>query len=150
MEVIRISLREQDRHKMSLLEIDRQNKKRCRTMDLHEWTDDDTILCFFYTKFGTDHIWLKTDEQICDFIGTTIGSLVKQSMNFRFLMGFQTKVLSDYSKLQHLVYEMFDSITFYEFYCIVKNIIKQDENVRRRIFVDKGLEYENFTLYKVS
>jgi len=112
--------------------------KRTQTLGLHHWTENDLILNFFYTKFGTRSIYIKTEEEFSKFIGTTPCSFKKQSMNFRYLMGCKSGTLSDYSKLQKLVFELFDEISFYEFYQIVKGIIGQDEYERREILVRKG------------
>ena len=53
-------------------------------------------------------------------------------------MGCNSRILSDYSKLQKLVFELFDEISFYEFYQIVKDIIGQDDYERREILVRNG------------
>jgi hypothetical protein len=112
--------------------------KRTQTLGLHHWTENDLILNFFFTKFGTRSIYIKSEEELSKFIGTTPCSFKKQSMNFRYLMGYKSGILSDYSKLQGLVYELFDSISFYEFRQIVKKIIGQDEYERREILVRNG------------
>jgi hypothetical protein len=112
--------------------------KRTLTLGLHHWNENDLILNFYFTKFGTRSIYIKSEEELSKFIGTTPCSFKKQSMNFRYLMGCKSGVLSDYSKLQNLVFELFDEIPFYEFHQIVKGIIGQDDHERREIFVRKG------------
>ena len=112
--------------------------KRTETLGLHHWTENDLIVNFFFTKFGTRSIYIKTEEEFSKLIGTTPCSFRKQSMNFRYLMGCNSRILSDYSKLQKLVFELFDEISFYELYQIVKDIIGQDDYERREILVRNG------------
>lgn len=112
--------------------------KRTQTLGLHHWTENDLILNFYFTKFGTRCIYLKSEKELSKFIGTTICSFKKQSMNFRYLMGYSSSILSDYSKLQKLVFELFNEISFYEFNQIVKGIIGQDDYERREMLIRNG------------
>lgn len=123
-------------------------RKRTLTLGLHHWTENDLILNYYVTKFGTRYIYLKTEEELSKFIGTTPCSFTKQQMNFRYLMGCKSNVLTDYSKLQKLVYELFDEISFYEFHQIVKNIIGQDDYERRVLLTDMGYNPDKMKLIK--
>jgi len=120
--------------------------KRTLTLGLHHWTDNDLILNFYVTKFGTRYIHLKTEEELSKFIGTTPCSFTKQQMNFRYLMGCKSNVLTDYSKLQKLVFELFNEISFYEFHQIVKKIVRQDEYERNKFFVENGYNPEKMIM----
>lgn len=123
-------------------------RKRTLTLGLHHWTENDLILNYYVTKFGTRYIYLKTEEELSKFIGTTPCSFTKQQMNFRYLMGCKSNVLTDFSKLQKLVYELFDEISFYEFHQIVKNIIGQDDYERRVLLTDMGYNPDKMKLIK--
>ena len=69
--------------------------KRTQTLGLHQWNENDTILCYYYTKYGLKNLMYDTEEKLSGYIGTTLNSLRKQGMNFRYLMGKSTKTLSD-------------------------------------------------------
>jgi hypothetical protein len=112
--------------------------KRTQTLGLHHWTQNDLIVNFFYTKFGTRSLYIKKEEDLAKLIGTTATSFKKQSMNFRFLMGFNTRVLTDYSQLQKSVFESFNELPYHKFYQIVKQIIGQDEHERKQILILRG------------
>lgn len=123
-----------------------QINKRTKTLGLHEWTENDTILCYYYTKFGLENLMYNTEEKLSGYIGTTLGSLRKQSMNFRYLLGKNTKTLSDFSKLQKDVFEVLEGYSFYQVHKFVKDIIKQDDWERKEILKHKGYDPSKFRL----
>ena len=84
---------------------------RSKTLGLHEWTKEDNILAFYYTKYGTYGLYLKDETSLAKWIGTSLGSLKMQSANFRGLMGESERALSDYSKLQSEVYNEYGEMS---------------------------------------
>lgn len=124
------------------------NNKRTKTLGLHEWTDNDTILCYYYTKYGLNNLMYDTEEKLSGYIGTTLNSLRKQSMNFRHLMGKSTKTLSDFSKLQKEIYDVLEDYNFNQVHRLVKDIIKQDEFERQELLKLRGYDPSKFKLLK--
>ena len=49
--------------------------KRTQTLGLHQWNEDDTILCYYYTKYGLKNLMYDTEEKLSGYIGTTLNSL---------------------------------------------------------------------------
>jgi hypothetical protein len=120
--------------------------KRTKTLGLHQWTENDTILCYYYSKYGLEHLMYNTEEKLSGFIGTTLNSLRKQGMNFRYLMGKNTRTLSDFSKLQKDVFDVLEGYNFNQVHRFVKSIIKQDEWERNEILKQKGYDPSRFKL----
>ena len=120
--------------------------KRTKTLGLHQWTENDTILCYYYSKYGLEHLMYNTEEKLSGFIGTTLNSLRKQGMNFRYLMGKNTRTLSDFSKLQKDVFDVLEGYNFNQVHRFVKNIIKQDEWERQELLKQKGYDPSRFKL----
>jgi hypothetical protein len=116
----------------------KKTSKRSKTLGLHDWSKEDTILCLYYTKYGTHGLYLKTEDSLAKFIGTSAGSLKMQSANFRALMGQTEHSLSDYSQLQADVYNEFGGVSQYELMKVCKNIIGQDEYERNEILKKMG------------
>lgn len=112
--------------------------KRTKTLGLHEWSKDDTILTLYYTKYGTYGLYLKSESDIAKFIGTSVSSLKMQSGNMRALMGENQMSLSDYSKLQEDVYNEYDRISKISLMRKVKKIINQDTHERNEILRKMG------------
>ena len=122
--------------------------KRTQTLGLHQWNEDDTILCYYYTKFGLKNLMYDTEEKLSGYIGTTLNSLRKQGMNFRYLMGKSTKTLSDYSKLQKEIYDVLEDYNFTQVHKLVKDIIKQDEWERQELLKQRGYDPSKFKLLR--
>ncbi len=118
--------------------------KRSIKMGNHVWSENDTVLCLYYTKFGVRNTYFKDEYDLCNFIDTTIGSLTKQSMNFRFLMGFTTKVLTDFSHLQEEVHEKYGKMSQYQLFEIVKTITNHDQVERDRLLRKMGKDPNKF------
>jgi hypothetical protein len=89
-----------------------------------------------------------TEEKLSGYIGTTLLSLKKQSMNFRYLMGKNTRTLSDFSKLQKDVYDVLDGYSFTQVHKFVKDIIKQDDWERQELLKMKGYDPSKFKLLR--
>lgn len=121
-----------------------EKKSRAKTLDLHEWTDDDTILALYYGRFGLKNLYLKTEDDMANFIGTTVCSLKRGSMNMRFLMGCSTRTLTDFSKQQKRIYDEFGKYGEYKLFCKVKEIIDQDEVLREQEFKKLGKTYTRY------
>lgn len=124
--------------------MEKESKKRAKTLELHEWTDDDTILALYFGKFGLKNLYFKTDKDMADFIGTTTGSLIKGSMNMRFLCGYPDKTLTDYSKQQKRIFDEYNGYGQYKLFCKVKEIINQDEVLREIEFKKLGKPYKSY------
>ena len=118
--------------------------KRAKSMGNHVWTENDTILCLYFTKFGVKNTYFKDKFELCDFIDTSDGSLIKQSMNIRFLMGHTTNVLTDYSHIQEEVYQKYGKMTQYQLFEIVKQITDHDKVQRDRILIKMGKDPSKF------
>ncbi len=111
---------------------------RSKTLNLHEWSKDDTIISLYVTKFGNKGMYLKNEVEIAKFIGTSVGSLKMQCANIRTLLGDRKNSLSDFSSLQEQVYKEYGSLSQMELLRVVKNIIKQDEFERIEILKRMG------------
>lgn len=118
---------------------------RAKTLGLHEWSKDDTILTLYITKFGTKGLYLKTESEVAKYIGVTLGSLKMQMANIRSLMGLNESTLSDYSKVQKEVYDEFNKLFQYDFLKVVKQIIGQDKMELAEIFRKMGKDPNKMT-----
>jgi hypothetical protein len=113
-------------------------KSRAKTMGLHEWSKNDTILTLYVTKFGTSGLFLKTLEDVANHIGVSVGSLKMQMANIRTLLGDNTSVLTDFSKLQKEVFEEFNGLHQFQFVRVVKEITGQNQMELISIFKRMG------------
>lgn len=111
---------------------------RTKTMGLHEWTKDETIVTLYFTKFGVRGLFTKTDAELTKHLGVTPGSFKMQCANFRSLLGVTQGALSDFSKLQLEVMEEFNGLSQFEFLQVVKKIIGQDQMELAEIFRKMG------------
>lgn len=118
--------------------VTKKTTKRTKTLGLHEWSKNDTILCLYYTKYGFTGLYVKNENDLSRFIGTSPGSLKMQSANFRSLMGHTEQSLSDFSKLQSDVYDEFGKMSQYELMRVCKSILNQDEMERNEILRKMG------------
>jgi hypothetical protein len=89
-----------------------------------------------------------TEEKLSGYIGTTLLSLKKQSMNFRYLMGKKTRTLSDFSKIQKDVFDVLEGYNFNQIHKFVKDIIKQDDWERQELLKMKGYDPSKFKLLR--
>lgn len=121
---------------------------RAKTLGLHEWTKDDTILTLYVTKFDTKGLYLKTEKDVASFIGVSEGSLKMQCANIRSLSGEKGIVLEDYSKLQVEVFEQFNKLSQYELLKVVKVIIDHDGHERSEILRKMGMNPNKMKLMK--
>lgn len=113
-------------------------KSRAKTMGLHEWSKNDTILTLYVTKFGTSGLFLKTLEDVANHIGVSVGSLKMQMANIRTLLGDNTSVLTDFSKLQKEVFEEFNGLHQFQFVRVVKEVTGQNQMELISIFKRMG------------
>lgn len=113
-------------------------KSRAKTMGLHEWSKNDTILTLYVTKFGTSGLFLKTNEDVARYIGVSVGSLKMQMANIRTLLGDSTSILTDFSKLQKNVFDEFNSMPKYQFTRLIKEITGQNQMELISIFKKMG------------
>lgn len=113
-------------------------KSRAKTMGLHEWSKNDTILTLYVTKFGTSGLFLKTLEDVANHIGVSVGSLKMQMANIRTLLGDNTAALTDFSKLQKEVFEEFNGLHQFQFVRVVKEVTGQNQMELISIFKRMG------------
>jgi hypothetical protein len=113
-------------------------KSRAKSMGLHEWSKNDTILTLYVTKFGTSGLSLKTESDVANHIGVSVGSLKMQMSNIRSLLGKTESVLSDYSKLQKEVFDEFNGVKSFELLRVVKKITGQEDMELISIFKRMG------------
>ena len=111
---------------------------RARTLGLHEWTKEDTILTFYRARWGTRGLYFENDKAFANFIGVSVGSFKMQVANFRALMGESDQILTDYSKLQKEVFDTYKDTPRYELMKIVKKIIGQDVVERNQALISLG------------
>jgi len=108
----------------------------------HPWTKNDTILSFYYTKFGLDKLGIDETQCAEEYIGTSVGSLRMQRLNVRCVMGYTEEILSCTSSLQRSVYDEFNSMSDYDLRIECFNILDEadkDSNIiRSKIY--NGLE----------
>lgn len=103
----------------------------------HNWSKDDYILTFYVTKFGTTGLYLRNDDDISKFIGTTKASFVKMKSNFNHLLGLPNH-LYQVKNLQVEVFEEYNNMSLLLFRDKVKSIIGQDKIELDRIFKKMG------------
>jgi hypothetical protein len=113
-------------------------KSRAKSMGLHEWSKNDTILTLYVTKFGTSGLSLKTESDVANHIGVSVGSLKMQMSNLRSLLGKTESALSDYSKLQKEVFDEFNGMKCFELLRVVKKITGQEDMELISIFKRMG------------
>jgi hypothetical protein len=117
---------------------------RSKTLGLHEWSKQDTILSLYVTRFGCKGLYLKTESDVAKFIGTSVGSLKMQCANIKSLMGLNDGALSDYSSLQEEVYNQYGKVSQYELMKEVKKITGQDEVERNELLKKLGKNPSKF------
>lgn len=122
--------------------------KRTKTLGLHEWSKEDTIISLYVTKFETKGLYLKTTKEIAKFIGTSEASLKMQCANIRSLMGLKESSLSDFSKLQLEVFEEYNKLSEYDLMRKVKTIINQDNYERVEALKKLGKDPKKMLIIK--
>jgi hypothetical protein len=115
---------------------------RTKTLNLHEWSKEDTIITLYLAKFGCTGLYLKTEQDVADFIGTSLASLKMQMANVRTLLGRTEGTLSDYSRLQDVVVSEYGRMTQFSLMNKVRSIINHNENELRMIFSKMGKDYD--------
>lgn len=97
---------------------------------IHKWNKEDTIITLYITKFGVKGLPVKDEKEIAELvIGTTEASLVMQSLNIRYILGYDEGVLTDFSKLQEKVVDEYHSLSEDKLKNVVIDIIdKRDIN----------------------
>jgi hypothetical protein len=105
---------------------------------LHNWTEEEFIVCYYITKFKFLNIKFRNIEDVCKVIGVPIDSFKMMMCNFRHLMGFTNHVLTHIKTLQRQVHELLRDESQYEVYRLVKDIIRQDDYEREKLLSWKG------------
>lgn len=101
----------------------------------HKWSKDDTIISYFYAKFEVKGLPIKDDVELAEqVIGTTLSSLKMQVSNINFILGYDTNVLSDFSKIQQDVVDEYSNLSYDELLSVVTEIINKrdfEDNIRK-------------------
>jgi hypothetical protein len=108
---------------------------------LHKWNEEDTIVCFYFSKYGVVGIPVRDEIDLAhNIIGSSLSSLIMQTSNLRYLMGFMNN-LSDYSTLQEKVYNDFKDMNRLEFVRIVTDIVKRRRNINKENVIKHDNNY---------
>ncbi len=68
----------------------------------HKWNKDDTVVTFYYVKYGLKGLPVKDDKELAEcVIGSSRTSLQMQASNIRYILGYDGGNLTDFSKVQH-------------------------------------------------
>lgn len=89
-------------------EIDEYGVKGMRKDDTDLWDEGDQMLAMYNAEYGIEELGISKLEAVRDIIGTTIGSLAKQTSNFNYLAG--RGGLDRPNKMQTFVYNKFKGI----------------------------------------
>lgn len=112
----------------------KNSSKRIKTLGLHEWTEDELIINFYVTKFGMTNLtsYFNSIDDLSNHLKLKPNSFKLQECNFRMLMKCKERVLTDYSKTQELVFDLFNSEPMYKYFQIVKGILNLDNLIRHK------------------
>jgi hypothetical protein len=91
-----------------------------------EWNEDDQTLAFFNARYGVEELGFTLKEIAENVIGTSIGSLQKQTANFKYLMGFSG--LDRPNKMQTEIYNKYKTLGRQEFKNLCLDIIENNAN----------------------
>lgn len=96
----------------------------------HKWNKEDTIITLYFTKYGIKGLPVKDEKDLAEFvIGTTETFLVLQSLNIRYILGYDEGTLTDFSKLQEKVVDEYHGLSEDKLKNVVIDIIdKRDIN----------------------
>lgn len=89
-------------------EIDEYGVKGMRKDDTDLWDEGDQMLAMYNAEYGIEELGISKSEAVREIIGTTIGSLAKQTSNFNYLAG--RGGLDRPNKMQKFVYNKFKGI----------------------------------------
>jgi hypothetical protein len=90
-----------------------------RTKD--KWNKDDSIITFYFTKFGTKNLPVKDVFELIQKMGVDLATLQKQSVSF------DRKNIKTYTKIQKNIIEEFGEKDEKEFRQITIDILENDE-----------------------
>ena len=112
----------------------------------HKWNKEDTIITLYFTKYGIKGLPVKDEKDLAEFvIGTTETSLVLQSLNIRYILGYDEGVLTDFSKLQEKVVDEYHGLSEDKLKNIVIDIINKRDingNIEKVKQIKKAKEVE--------
>ena len=86
-----------------------------------EWNEEDQILAMFNALYGIEDLGISKEELMSDVIGSSLGSLAKQTANFKFLNG-EPGLDRPHTK-QSPVFEKYKNLSKSEFKRICSDII---------------------------
>lgn len=90
------------------IDIDEYGVKGMRNDDTDLWDEGDQMLAMYNAEYGIEELGISKSEVVREIIGTTIGSLAKQTSNFNYLAG--RGGLDRPNKMQTFVYNKFKGI----------------------------------------
>ena len=91
-------------------ELDEYGVKGMTKDDTYLWDEGDQTLAMYNAEYGIEDLHITKEDVVNEIIGSTVGSLGKQTSNFNFLAG--RGGLDRPNKMQSLVYEKFKGIDF--------------------------------------
>lgn len=102
---------------------------------LHKWNKDDTILTLYYVKHELKGLPVNDEQDLAEgIIGPTKASLIMQSANIRYVLGFDEGVLDCFSEIQKKVVEEYNDMCCDELRELCINIISKrdvDGNIEK-------------------
>ncbi len=113
---------------------------------LHVWSKEELMVTFYITKYGNKNMYLKTESDISKYFGVSLSSLKMQVSNFRYLMGYKSGTLSDYSKIQKEIFDEYNNKDWYSFNREIRVIINQDIHERMELLKKLGKDVKKMKL----
>ena len=116
-------------------ELDEYGVKGMTKDDTYLWDEGDQTLAMYNAEYGIEDLHITKEDVVNEIIGSTVGSLGKQTSNFNFLAG--RGGLDRPNKMQSLVYEKFKGIDKNDFRRICLKLIEDryqnpTERVKKR------------------
>lgn len=116
-------------------DLDEYGIKGMRKDDTYLWDDGDQMLAMYNAEYGIEDLHITKQDVVNEIIGSTVGSLAKQTSNFNFLAG--RGGLDRPNKMQSLVYEKFKGVDKNDFRRICLKLIEDryqnpTERVKKR------------------
>lgn len=124
-------------------------QKTLTSKGLIEYSENETLIYSFIEIYGYSDFWIKDVKMLSEFLGRSVHSVKKQMCNIRFLLGKQTRILTDYSDLQFKVFNRIKSSGYFEMKNLVKDLIRDDYEKRKRMLKVKGYDIDYLTLIGV-
>lgn len=118
------------------LDIDEYGIKGMRHDDTYLWDEGDQMLAMYNAEYGIEELGISKEEAVTEIIGTSLGSLGKQTSNFNYLAG--RGGLDRPNKMQTHVYNKFKGIPRETFKKVCLDLIENRlENPTERVLKRK-------------